>query len=172
MKLALLLAALTLSGCAAMGLGPTPLRLTPQIESSEFETSTKITGVEARLSENDPWSRQFLRSWIDKKTGEVTHQLYVFQSYAGDWRFWQGANGEDAQSLPFTEISRDVGSCAHGCTLYESFGVSLPDTLLRAHAAGYRVKAYAKSGLTMVVFVSPEQIASQLQAVASAKAAK
>ena len=44
----------------------------------------------------------FIRSWIDKKTYRVTHQLYVDISYRGDWRFFQMAADDRAKALRVT----------------------------------------------------------------------
>jgi hypothetical protein len=169
----LLLGTAACASMATMGLAPPPLpsfRATPQIDSSKFETSTKVNGVELPITMARAGSSYFIRSWVDKAKGGVEHQLYAFYAYSGDWKFWNRANGEDANVLKFTEISHDVGSCYGGCSLYENFGVDLPDSLLRAHPTGYQIKVYAKSGDSMILTVSPNQIAAQLRVVDSLKA--
>jgi hypothetical protein len=106
-----------------------------------------------------------LRSWIDKATLTVTHQLYVDISYEGSWAFYQSAADDHANDLPLTKISQEVGSCGGlmGCDLTEDVGVELDDSMLRARAlTGFQIKLSAKSGDSVIVDVTPSQIQSEL----------
>src|SRR5262245_61985031 len=48
-----------------------------------------------------------LRSFLDRRTGETTHQLYVSDSYRGAERDWNAARDSAGTPLPFVSISRD-----------------------------------------------------------------
>lgn len=164
--------ALLIAGCQtvshglAAATGVTPPRRTVAIEDSQFEPTITIRGTEQRFN-GSAFNDLFLRSWVAKSDGEVSHQIYVLDHYSGDWKFWSRANSQDATPLEFTQISRDVGSCSAGCDFWESFGVTVADSTLRSHRTGYAVKVYARSGDSMVLTVTGDQIAAQLAAVDS-----
>jgi len=150
-------------------------------ETSQFEPVITINGKEDTLPARPGaaiWERYMnryniysLRSWIDKATGKATHQLYVSVGYSGEWRFYVNASGQDAQALPFTDIKRDVTTCAGGsCSYREIFGVELSETLLAANPNGYSVKVYAKDGSSIIVPLTGAQIAEQVRAVTEARA--
>lgn len=138
-----------------------------KVEDSKFENAVTFIGIEGRHVGNQ-YNRYFLRSFMNKKSGQVAHQLYVSDHYDGYWEIWSRANSEDAQPLEFVSISRDVVYCGSGyagCSLSEVFGAFIPDTDLRTHQDGYSVKFYAKSGKQMVIRLSSEQIRKQLKAI-------
>jgi len=152
------------------------LRQTPDIENTQFEPDVKIRGVEANTISGDGADREFnsyanrtfIRSWVNKRTGFVMHQLYVWIWYRGDSHYFRFANNEDAQPLGFTEISTDVISCrdiSRGCVMSESFGVDLSSAQLAANPLGFGIKCYAKDGSSIIVQVTQTQIREQLQAV-------
>src|SRR5260221_13393973 len=45
-----------------------------------------------------------LRSFLDRRTGETTHQLYVSDSYRGAERDWNAARNSAGTPLPFVGI--------------------------------------------------------------------
>lgn len=174
-RLLMLCAAACVVGCASLTTLPPQLqpRMFVQVAPDRFAGMVAFNGIEKTFP-GDRFNRFELRSWI-AKDGGLTHQLYVSDYYEGSWRFYDQAAGEDARTLEFTEISRDVIACGEltGCSMSEIFGADLPDSLLRAHTAGgYAVKFYAKSGDTLVVHLAPEQITKQLAAIDSVRHAK
>jgi hypothetical protein len=150
----------------------TPLRTALVVEEDRYRGEARVLGPELRPAENER-ATFFLRSWVNLVSGSISHQLYVKNRYSGRWRFYQSANGEDASPLAFSEIRRDLGTCSpYGCSHVEQFGAGLPDSLVRARASsGYAVKFQAKDGATLLLAVTPAQIAKQLKAVDSVKVA-
>lgn len=90
------------------------------------------------------WDDNFLRSFVDKKTGKTSFQLYQVLRYQGSgWNFYQTVNFESPsgpQSKPVTVISRDVdcaGSRYSGCTYTEHVAFNADESLLQAIATNY-----------------------------------
>jgi hypothetical protein len=106
-----------------------------------------------------------LRSFLDRQTGETAHQLYVADSYFGAERGWDGAHDAAGNALPFTHISTDKITCENGCAYEEDFAATLPEAALRSSAGGLAVTFTARSGKTMTIDLSGEEIANQLAAV-------
>jgi hypothetical protein len=106
-----------------------------------------------------------LRSFVDRRTGETRHQLYVSDSYAGAERHWNAARDAQGSPLRFVEISRHEITCANGCSYVEEFAADLPERELRAHPQGLSVTFTAGSGAEKTITVSAKQIAQQLAAV-------
>src|SRR5579884_3314666 len=90
-----------------------------------------------------------LRTWLDTRTGETTHQLYVEDSYFGAERNWQAARDGDGQELRLVLVSKNEITCEPRCAYAEEFAATLPEALLRAHPQGLSVTFSAKSGDTM-----------------------
>lgn len=92
------------------------------------------------------WNDNFLRAFIDNKTGKTTIQLYEFVMYEGDWRYYNRVNFETPsgpKSAQLTSIARNVVTCAgsrygSGCTLSEHFAFDVDEELLRTIANGYQ----------------------------------
>jgi hypothetical protein len=108
-----------------------------------------------------------LRSWLDRDTGIAYHQLYVSDSYAGAPRGWDTAATIDGRALRVVAVSRNKIACDPSCSWTEEFAAEIPDALLRASPAGLTVDFAAHSGAAMRIALSAEQIAAQLQAVAT-----
>jgi hypothetical protein len=144
-----------------------------KVEDSQFESSARFLGIEEHYPGYET-NYYFLRSFLNKTSGKVTHQLYVSNFYDGSWVIWTNANGEDAQPLEFSSLSREVLSCASspGCLYTEDFVAVIPDTTLKTHQDGYSVKFYAKTGKEMVITLTPNQIAQQLKAIEDFQASK
>jgi hypothetical protein len=56
-----------------------------------------------------------LRSWLDTKTGETAHQIYVEDSYFGAPYRWNAVHEADGGALRFIAISRNEITCEDGC---------------------------------------------------------
>ena len=105
-----------------------------------------------------------LRTFLDRRTGEVEHQLYVSDSYFGAERDWNAARDGTGGSLPFVHISRNEITCEGGCAYVEEFAATLPESELRASPDGLAVTFLARSGEEKIILVSGELIAAQLAA--------
>ena len=140
------------------------LRKEVSVVTDEFEPVITIKGIEDYIGD-DLKGAFFLRSFINKKTKDVTHQLYIYCNYRWDWRFYNSAYLSGGKALEFTEISRDV-SCTNGiCTYYEHFGVDISDEFLRKNTEGFSVKISAKSGDNAVINVKSNQVIEQLKEI-------
>jgi len=111
-----------------------------------------------------------LRSWLDNKTGEVAHQLYVEDSYDGSPYLWDGVHDLDNQKLKFIPISRNQITCDQGCSYADEFAAELPEDYLRAHRSGLAVTFTASDGKKLAVTVPPELVLAELNAVDSVRA--
>jgi hypothetical protein len=111
-----------------------------------------------------------LRSWLDNKTGETAHQLYVADSYYGGPFNWDGVSDADKMKLKFVPISRNQISCDQGCSYYDEFAAVLPEDYLRAHTSGLAVIFTAGDGKSLAVKVPGDLVAEQLAAVDMVKA--
>lgn len=106
-----------------------------------------------------------LRSFLDRRTGAVEHQLYVSHSYFGAERDWNSARDSAGRSLQFVHISRDEITCDTGCSYVEEFAATLPESELRASPKGLAVTFVSRSGDQKTILVSGARIAAQLAAV-------
>src|SRR5262249_23645821 len=87
-----------------------------------------------------------LRSFLDRRTGESTHQLYVSDSYFGAERNWTAARDGAGVALVFVSISRDEIACQAECSYAEEFAATLPESELRRNSEGLAVTFSARSG--------------------------
>jgi hypothetical protein len=111
-----------------------------------------------------------LRSWIDTRTGETAHQLYVEDSYSGAERNWEAARIQAGESLRFIPISKNKITCENGCSYAEEYAATLPEALLRARPRGLAVSFTAHSGAEQTIIVPGDLIARQLAAVDATRA--
>jgi len=157
-------------GCAGHYSGPD---VTAQ--SDEFSKDIKIKGVSRSEVPNlvdfatggitRSW---FIRSWVNKDTGAVRHQLYVDLGYHYAWKFFQSATDDTATALNFVSIDRSVIDCHSSCSYTETVGVDLNDATLRSRLSKgteYRVKLSAKSGDSVVLPISVDMLAHQFAEV-------
>lgn len=159
-----LFTAVLIAGCTTTGDAPKQIS---RVENDQFSKNITIVGGQQYVNPLGGTFRSWLiRTWIDKKTQKVTHQLYVEISYIGEWKYFQMASDDKATSLHVDRISTHVGNCSGGCSLDEAIGISLSDAELRARLGqGYPIKISAKSGDALIIVVSPEQIRLQLEAI-------
>jgi hypothetical protein len=106
-----------------------------------------------------------LRSFLDRRTGEATHQLYVSDSYSGAERGWNAARDSKGAQLPFVPVSRDEITCDTGCSYVEEFAATLPESELQASPEALAITFVAPSGDEKTILISGERIAAQLAAV-------
>lgn len=147
----------------------------PQVEikDDQFEKNISFKGIVEKTNSNSAslTSELFLRSWLNKDTWLIRHQVYWADSYYGSgWRFWFIARDENATNLELMDISKDVGHCSSygGCSHYETIGIMVSDATLRAkRTTGLQIKVKARDGSEQVLSLSPAQIDAQLTAIAS-----
>jgi len=179
----ILLIAVMLSSCTAYLRAvthavPEPERIVMRVNDDQFEQSIEVLGIDATWGLNsENYHSYFLRSWIDKRTVAVTHQLYVTLYYQGNWRFFESASSQDAKPLTFVSIRRHVITCEEsrvlwrpdGCQLVEDFVAIIDHETLRKHRdSGYSVKFRSRSaGDEIIVNLSPDQIRNQIGMVES-----
>src|SRR5215469_2280801 len=106
-----------------------------------------------------------LRSFVDRRTGETAHQLYVTDSYFGAERGWNAARDSAGAPLPFVAIGHDEISCDAGCSYVEEFAANLPESLMRASSDRLAVTFSSRSGDKKTIVVPAERITAQLAAV-------
>jgi hypothetical protein len=158
------LIALVVVACAARA----PQQQAVEVQDDQFSTQATFIGTE---QVDDPirgsLKEWFIRSFVDKRSGEVTHQLYVHVRYAGERRRYETATDDHATPLPLTRIERRREDCSHGdCEFEEDFGLALGDAVLRNRAGtGFQVKVVAHSGDWIILTIAPGQILPQLAAV-------
>ena len=112
-----------------------------------------------------------LRSWLDNKTGEMAHQVYVETSYYGGPYRWDAARDENNTTLRFIRIASNEITCELGCSYADEIAAALPEDYLRAHRGGFGVSFASSQGKTLTVPVSAGQVATQLDAIDAVRAA-
>jgi hypothetical protein len=159
-----------LTSCAQLT-PPQPAAGTPAVEVRE-DSSQPFIGFIGPKAQHAPRFLDIpetnfycLRSFVDRRTGETAHQLYVSDSYFGAERVWNAAQDSVGDPLPFVAITRDEISCDAGCSYVEEFAANLPESALRASPDGLTVTFSARSGDKKAIVVSGEQVSSQLAAI-------
>jgi hypothetical protein len=177
----ILLLAAVLAGCAGAPGGPprtAPGAALPVAVSRLTEQGGKFIALVGPRSQHAepflgvPGTNIFaLRSWIDSRTGETVHQLYVADSYVGGERNWDTARDAQGQALRFIAITKNEISCGASCSYAEEFAAALSEPLLRASPKGLSLTFAAKSGASKTIAVTGDLVAKQLAAVDEARAA-
>jgi hypothetical protein len=106
-----------------------------------------------------------LRSFVDRRTGETAHQLYVTDSYFGAERGWNAARDSAGAPLSFVAIGHDEIICEAGCSYVEEFAAKLPESALRASPDSFAVTFSSRSGEEKTIVVPGERITAQLAAI-------
>jgi hypothetical protein len=154
--------------CSPVSAMAAPRVPTVQVTTDQFSKDVKFFGPLEGVNPFGGTSRLYrLRTWVNKETKTIEHQLYVDVSYIGGWRWYQTAADETAQDLKVLAISSNVSSCStFGCSLSETVGIDIDDATLRVHASGgLRVKLNAKSGDSLIIELSATQVRLQVEAV-------
>jgi hypothetical protein len=106
------------------------------------------------------WNDNFLRAFVDKKTGKATIQVYEYIAYRGDWRHYNGVNYETPtgpETGNLDRISAEVVSCEGsdilgGCKLVEHLAFAFPAQFFGdvkydpSNPSGWRYRLKSKSG--------------------------
>lgn len=149
-----------LSGCVftkqrtqnAQVLTPEHFKSTANLEDDDLKVTATITtknGFKQRQGLlHFVYNDNFLRALIDKKTGEVTYQVYQSIYYqASDWRFYLKANYETPGGSEFADAKLLKAPIAHDfdcpdhtssvCAYNEDVGFSVDRELLDSIANTY-----------------------------------
>jgi hypothetical protein len=123
------------------------------------------------------WNDEYLRSVIDKKTGQRSFQVYAWIVYSGRWRSYETVDYQTVAgpaSSPVTRIGKEMDNCAVGDCLYtERIAFAVDEELLRRLAATnvpgkptmWAYKIIAKSGPDYAGGLSSAEIAGFLAKV-------
>ena len=106
-----------------------------------------------------------LRTWIDRRSGETVHQLYVADSYAGPPRDWNAARDAQGRPLRFIPISKNEITCQPSCSYAEEFAAAIPEAELRNATGGLTVTFAARSGAQKTIAVPGELVRAQVVAL-------
>lgn len=164
-------------------------QLTPaSVESSILVEDDSLEAI-AKLTSENVWkgkgkftdkvrSDNFLRAFIDKRSGEVRYQLYQEVTYSGDWRRFSSVSYETAEGpimAQTTSIAQQVVTCDYGlCVHREVVGFDVPRTVLDEVAARYtiteevvfwRFRFKGQGGLDWEDRISAAEVVGFLQAV-------
>jgi hypothetical protein len=150
---------------------PQPATGTPSIEAREDPSHRFITFIGPKAQHAPPFlgipetNFYCLRSFIDHRTGETAHQLYVTDSYFGAERGWDAARDSSGAPLLFVAIGHDEITCDAGCSYAEEFAAKLPESALRESPNGLAVTFSSRSGDQKTIVLSANQITAQLAAI-------
>lgn len=171
----LLLAAL--AGCGGMASGPPGGAAAGGRQPTAIAVSTEQGGrfiglTGPRLQHTEPFlgvsgtNFYTLRTWIDRRSGETVHQLYVADSYSGTARDWNAARDAQGRQLRFIPISKNEITCQPSCSYAEEFAAAIPEAELRnAAGTGLTVTFAARSGAQKTIAVPGELVRAQVTAL-------
>jgi hypothetical protein len=109
-----------------------------------------------------------LRSWMDRSSRAVSHQLYFEIDYDDNGlRRYGSAADNSADPLPVTRIARSSTRCRQ-CRIVEVIGVGLPSAKLASGLSRpYQIKLTSGSGDWVIVPLDPAMIRGQFLAIAA-----
>jgi hypothetical protein len=171
-----LLLTAALAGCGGLGTAPGNAAASAR-QPTEIAVSTEqggrfvgLTGPQRQHAEpflGVPGTNFYaLRTWIDRRTGETVHQLYVSDSYDGQPRDWNAARDAQGRPLRFIAISKNEITCQQGrCSYAEEFAAAIPEAELRNATGGLIVTFTARSGAEKTISVPGEVVKAQMVAL-------
>jgi len=161
-----------------LSLTPEHFRDTATVKDDPVEAVTVISTENGYAEHKGPmrmvWNDEYLRSVIDKKTGQKSFQVHAWIIYGGRWRSYEAANYQTPagpKSVPAIQIGRETANCAVGDCLYtERVAFPVDEDLLRRLAAGnvpgkpaiWAYKFIAKTGPDFAGGLSSAEIAGLL----------
>ena len=150
-----LVCALCVTACATVA---------PEIKDDQSGQYITIKGPsDGRLPLGGPTSVWSIWSAVNKTGYRVSHKLYVAITYRDIWRSYESAVDDTSKSLPVTTLDKRTLLLMEKA---ERISIDLDDGTLRARAkTGYPVTISARSGHSMSITVTPEQIDLQTAAV-------
>ena len=188
-----LIAVVVLGGCVTtreaqiktvLSLDKAHFKQTMIVKDDSLDTVAKFSTVngfkEKRGLLGIVWDDNFIRAYVDKKTGVTTFQVYNSIYYKGSgWRFYNRVNYETPngpKSKEVTVIARDVdctGSRYGGCTYNEHIAFTVDQALLETIAskcrpglrAAWKYKIIPKAGEDYNDGLLPAEIAALVEIV-------
>ena len=154
-------------------------RMDPRIEISSYGASQIVNKgwIASTTFEN-----AFLRAYINRKTGNVTAQIYHVESYSGSgWNFYNRASYQAPSGLQETPVERvgsDVNCYSYGCSYVEDLIIPLDFEMLEGIAAAYdsgaqviglQYRLFAQSGMKMDGGLPANEIIAFVHVVQRAK---
>lgn len=109
-----------------------------------------------------------LRSWLDRRTGHASTELYVSDSHHGPERVWQSAFDSAGRALQVYPIRSARITCIGGCSWVEDFAAGIPARDL-APGTGFAVRFVARSGASLTIGVPAAAVEAQRAAIAAAR---
>jgi hypothetical protein len=106
-----------------------------------------------------------LRSWLDRRTGAITHQLYVSESYFGPRRHWASARDQVGDPLPVAAIGSHEIACNPACSYSDDVAASLSDALLQKSRGGLAVTFIGEGGRQKTIVVPAALVEVELATV-------
>lgn len=133
---------------AALALPKEHFRNTAVVQDTELDTRATITTINGFTPARKDLANllgvglddNFLRAFIDKKTGKTVFQVYQVTYYSGRWRFYTTVNFQTPtgpQEKLVIPISRNVLGCRGGCDYVEHVAFEVEEDLLRSIAKIY-----------------------------------
>src|SRR5260370_30741103 len=118
-------------------------RDTATVKEDPVDTITTISTENGYAEHKGPmrmvWNDEYLRSVIDKKTGQKSFQVYAWIIYSGRWRSYETVDYQTVAgpaSSTVTRIGKEMDNCAVGDCLYtEPIAFAVDEELLRRLAA-------------------------------------
>ncbi len=156
--------AIGVAGCVGPRNGaPTQIQ---GIEDDQFSLQATINGGMVIVFDGNGYDhRWFIRTFVDKKTHAVTHQLYFDIEHDPPRSNFEFASDDSARPLPVTKIFAGR-QCDHGCWEYEAVGIGIDEATLKSRLlTGYIVKVSARDGRAYVLDIAPTTIQMQFAAL-------
>ncbi len=167
-----LLGAVLVAGCMT-GAPEHPTQV-QSVENDPFSPDIVINGADAGhayplvLDESFGW---YIRSFINKSSHAVSHQLYFESIHPPPLSHFFAANDDTARAMPIVKIAATRDCDPRPCSDDEVVGVDLDDAVLRSRVlTGYAVKVLGRDGSQYILKMTPGMIKVQLDAVEEALA--
>jgi hypothetical protein len=166
-----------LSACAPVQpLTTTNLVAAIKVEDSKFDTHQTFVGRTFTLSNSYGLGMSddasfFLRSFRDKKTGDVSDQLYVkVESSVGGWRHFRSASFEGGMHVVAQRIGSDVHCYRSSCTHTEIVGIDVSTEMMRkAATSGFSLRLNSQAGLHLILTFPADAVSAQMIATGRAQ---
>lgn len=139
-----------------------------QVEDDPFKTSIIYSGISKQDSQwkglrNELTHTSFIKSYKDKESGSLKHELYAAVTYHGDWHLFERAALRGGTDTEFSLIDKTIEYCSDiSCRRTEEFTIPLEEKFLIENKDGFDMKVFAQSGKEFILSVTNLQISAQL----------
>lgn len=155
-------------------------RLDPNITVSTYGvTQVRVKGFVLNYDDES----SFLRAFIDRRSGEVTAQIYHVAKHGGDWNFYRTATYSLPDGLKQVETlaaGSDVKCQSWGCSFQEDVIIPIPFAALADKAAhfnpaspfnGIAYRLFGQTGVTIDGVVPENELVAFVHVVERARPA-